>query len=87
MCDSSEEPETLLRLHDSVSYFPWCPTTPMPDDLVTKVLERLSSLGEIPSTFLSTTTNISASRKNVTYPNGKCMKESGKMVSGMVEGY
>jgi WD40 repeat protein len=44
MCDAFEEPETVFRLDDSVSYFPWTPGHPLPADLVTKIVEKLSSV-------------------------------------------
>jgi hypothetical protein len=44
MCDRFEEPETRFRLDSSVSYFPWAPGLPMPVDLVTKIVEKLSSV-------------------------------------------
>jgi hypothetical protein len=34
----------LFRLDPSVAYFQWLPGKPMPDDLVTKILERLTSV-------------------------------------------
>jgi hypothetical protein len=43
MCDRFEEPETVFRLDSSVSYFLWFPGSPIPGDLVTKILERLES--------------------------------------------
>jgi hypothetical protein len=44
MCDVFEEPETVFRLDDSVSYFQWTPGHPLPADIVTKIVEKLSSV-------------------------------------------
>jgi WD40 repeat protein len=49
MCERFEEPETRFRLDSSVSYFQWFPGRPLPEDLVPKILEKLSSIGRIPS--------------------------------------
>jgi hypothetical protein len=44
MCERFEEPETRMRLDNSVSYFQWLSGSPMPGDLITKISERLSLL-------------------------------------------
>jgi hypothetical protein len=44
MCDKFEEPETRFRLDNSVSYYQWTPGHPIPADLVTKIVEKLSSV-------------------------------------------
>jgi hypothetical protein len=43
MCDEYDLPETTFRLGDAVSYFPWNPSSSMPDDLVNQISERLAS--------------------------------------------
>jgi hypothetical protein len=52
MCDRFEEPETVFRLDSSVSYFLWFPGSPIPGDLVTKILERLESTVSMGSEFM-----------------------------------
>jgi WD40 repeat protein len=44
MCGKFEERETRFRLGSSVSYFLWTPGHPIPADLVTKIVEKLSSV-------------------------------------------
>jgi hypothetical protein len=44
MCEIFEEAETLLRLHEGVSWFPWFSGRPMPTDLVPKIVEKLASI-------------------------------------------
>jgi WD40 repeat protein len=44
MCNRFEEPETRFRLDSSVSYFPWAPGHPLLADLVTKIVEKLSTV-------------------------------------------
>eukprot|EP01040_Poterioochromonas_malhamensis_P013606 gene13606-14991_t len=43
MCDKFEEPETRFSLHHSVSWFPWTPGSPIPKDLISKIIEKLES--------------------------------------------
>jgi WD40 repeat protein len=42
MCDRFEEQETRFRLDSSVAYFQWTPGHPLPPDIVTKIVEKLS---------------------------------------------
>eukprot|EP01040_Poterioochromonas_malhamensis_P008414 gene8414-9102_t len=44
MCDKFEEPETRFSLHHSVSWFPWTPGSPIPKDLISKIIEKLESV-------------------------------------------
>jgi hypothetical protein len=44
MCEMFEEPETVFRLGDSVSWFQWISGRPMPEDLVPKIVEKLASI-------------------------------------------
>lgn len=50
MCDTFEEPETRFSLPDSVSWFPWTPGSPMPKDLLSKIVTKLESVRTITST-------------------------------------
>eukprot|EP01040_Poterioochromonas_malhamensis_P014918 gene14918-16605_t len=49
MCDTFEEPETRFSLPDSVSWFPWTPGSPMPNDLLSKIIAKLESVRTIAS--------------------------------------
>jgi hypothetical protein len=42
MCEMFEEPETVFRLGDSVSWFQWLPGRPMPEGLPFKIVEKLA---------------------------------------------
>jgi hypothetical protein len=44
MCEKFEEPETIFRLDSSVSYFQWLSEHPLADDLVDKIIEKLTSV-------------------------------------------
>ncbi len=44
MCDSFEEPETVLVLHQGISYHRWRPRTPMPPDLVPKIIAKVQDI-------------------------------------------
>jgi hypothetical protein len=44
MCEMFEEPETMFRLGDSISWFQWISERSMPDDLVDKIIEKLTSV-------------------------------------------
>eukprot|EP01038_Epipyxis_sp_PR26KG_P012443 gene12443-16689_t len=43
MCEMFEEPETRFRLDDSISYYQWYPGSPIPSDLISKILQKLES--------------------------------------------
>jgi hypothetical protein len=71
MCERFEEPETTFRLDSSVSYFQWFSGRPMPNDLVPKILEKLTSIGGISSSVLPVASDFKKpTKERKVYDNG-----------------
>eukprot|EP01040_Poterioochromonas_malhamensis_P014817 gene14817-16474_t len=70
MCDRFEEPETRFRLDNSISYLQWFPNTPMPNDLITRVIDKLSSVSSLPSPAPSPAIPSAPVVPKKTFPNG-----------------
>lgn len=44
MCERFSEPETRFRIGNETAYFHWSPGTPLPEDLVPRIKQRLANL-------------------------------------------